>query len=112
MEYGTNGQPSPRVIETASATTSPDNANSGNTAYLIAAAGLVLAIMLSMSLGSCASATMKSLYYLVEDDLNYYVEHQELLDPYDSYDLDDYDNLDDLYEHLIEQDGMGSQARA
>lgn len=68
MEYGIRST-DPQVIETASATTSPDNANSGSRPYLIAVAALVGLILTFMMLGGCVSMTMKSLYYLVEDDI-------------------------------------------
>ena len=44
------------VIESASATTSPDNANSGNGAYIVFALVAVLLLVLVSGLSSCASA--------------------------------------------------------
>ena len=44
------------VIESASATTSPDNANSGNGAYVVFAVVAVLLLVLVSGLSSCASA--------------------------------------------------------
>ena len=55
MEYGTNGQLSPRVIETASATTSPDNVNSGSRAYYIALASVIALIVFSSMMGGCVA---------------------------------------------------------
>jgi hypothetical protein len=68
MEYGMQ-QSNAQVVETASATTSPDNVNSGSRPYLIAAASLIALVLAFMMMGGCAAMTMKSLYYLVEDDI-------------------------------------------
>lgn len=45
----------PQVIETASGTTSPDNANSGAKPLVIAGLGLLLAILVFSYLGVCAA---------------------------------------------------------
>ncbi|WP_417118444.1 hypothetical protein [Olsenella phocaeensis] len=45
----------PQVIETASGTTSPDNANSGAKPLVIAGLGLLLAILVFSYLGGCAA---------------------------------------------------------
>lgn len=52
----------PRPIETASATTSPDNANSGPAAYVIAGVTLAFTMLVGFSVSSCAS-------YVVEEAL-------------------------------------------
>ena len=44
------------VIESASATTSPDNANSGNGAYIVFVIVAALLVVLVTGLSSCASA--------------------------------------------------------
>lgn len=82
------GQPTPpQVIETASATTSPDNVNSGSRAYAIAGIALLVAMALSTFIGGCVSTTFKSLYYLVQDDIET-TDWEYILD--EDYDLDDY----------------------
>lgn len=50
----------PTIIESASATTSPDNANSGYAAYLITALALVGVLFLSMGAWSCGSSLIES----------------------------------------------------
>lgn len=85
MQQEDFGQTTPRVIETASATTSPDNANSGPRAYLITAFGLLAAMFLALSMGSCVAATLKSAYYLVEDDVVDYLTDTGYLDPSGGY---------------------------
>ena len=47
--------PEPRVIETASATTSPDNANSGAKPVLIAVVGVIVLLLLSSAIGSAVT---------------------------------------------------------
>ncbi len=49
------GAAEPHYIETASATTNPDNANSGSKPLLIAGAGFLVLLLLSLALGSCVS---------------------------------------------------------
>lgn len=89
----------PQVIETASATTSPDNVNSGSRAYLVVAAALLLAMALSTAIGGCMSSTFKSLYYFAQDDIAA-TDWEYVLD--EGYDFDDY-----LDEHYT---SVGSQA--
>lgn len=48
------------VIESASATTSPDNANSGNVAYILTAGAILLAIGLCMGLWNCTSSIVEA----------------------------------------------------
>ena len=58
VETNQASEEQPRYIESASATTNPDNANSGAKAYVIAAIGTIfvpvsgLIIILALSLGS------------------------------------------------------------
>ena len=49
------GAQAPRIIETASATTSPDNSNSGGTAYVFAAVGLAVTCLIAISICSFCS---------------------------------------------------------
>ncbi len=102
MYENTQNQP-PRVIETASATTSPDNANSGNSAYLISAVALVVVMFFATSIGGCMSSAFKSFYYLAEDDIveNYwetYNDQQEYFYDYDVMEPRDFDELFGSYE--------------
>lgn len=78
-----------RSVETASATTSPDNSSSGRAAYLIAAAGLLLAIALSMGTVGLFSTLLRSVSYYL-DSSPYYLD-----DGYDyDFDLDLGDGYD------------------
>ncbi len=96
----TFGQGGPaHVIETASATTSPDNTNSGSRAYLIVGIALLVAMALSTAVGGCVASTFKSLYFLAQDDIAA-TDWDSVLD--EGYDLDDY-----FEEHYT---SMGSQA--
>lgn len=77
------GQPG-KTIETASATTSPENSDSGNGAYVLVAVVLLVLLLLSSSVASCTSQ-------LVEGYLPYsdgYPEAQPL-EPDDGYGLGD-----------------------
>ena len=81
----------PQIIETASATTSPDNANSGSRAYIITAVALLVFIILCTSICSCSAAAFKSVYYLMEDDMlatdwEQYLQEDPWMDTY-GYDL-------------------------
>lgn len=51
---------SPAIIESASATTSPDNVNSGYISYVITIMALVGILLLSMGLWSCTSSLVES----------------------------------------------------
>lgn len=48
--------PGPQIVESASATTSPDNSNSGPFAYILVACVAGVLLLLAASLASCASA--------------------------------------------------------
>lgn len=61
--------PASPVIESASATTSPDNRNSGNGTYVITAMVLVVLFLLGSSLTSCAASLVSS---AVRDPGGYY----------------------------------------
>ena len=84
------------VIESASATTSPDNANSGNGAYVVFAVVAVLLLVLVTGLSSCASALSDVAwrnaearswggggYYHLDDD--YYDDWVDILDELGGY---------------------------
>ncbi len=79
------------IIESASATTSPDNKNSGPAAYVIAGVSAVLLILASYGLSSCASSLVG--YALVSD-----MAYSD-----DMYDYDEYYDYDDEY-YLDEND--------
>lgn len=89
--------PSTPVVETASATTSPDNASSGYAAYLIAAAGLAVAMLLAWSLAS----TVLGIVGLALSDYGDYGGPGDI-----NYDLEDLDETDrqQLIEDLIQQE--------
>ncbi len=63
-EYGTPTSndkgivPAQPVIQSASATTSPDNSNSGPMAYVVTAIVLAVLLLLAGSLGSCATSVL------------------------------------------------------
>lgn len=90
-----------RCVETASATTSPDNADSGNAAYLIVAVALVVLVALGIALAGALAAVVGSQMlseYDVSDDAVGYGDEGEGL------------GLEDL-ERLLEgygEDGSGS----
>lgn len=56
-----NNDESPRIIETASATTSPDNSNSGSFAYVLTAVTLGVVLVLSLIGAGCASVVLSSM---------------------------------------------------
>lgn len=78
------------VVESASATTSPDNSNSGPAAYVIFGCGIALIALLTLGLSSCVSAVSK----LVVSDraLDYGNGYELYYDDHDGYD----DQLDDF----------------
>jgi len=87
-----------QTIETASATTSPDNTASGNGAYVLVAAVLLALLLLSSSVASCTGRLAEE-YLLYSDGC----PEERLLVPGDGYDgvpgygLGDGDGLDDGY---------------
>lgn len=98
VETNQANEEQPRYIESASATTNPDNANSGAKAYVIAAIAIVVLIGISIGIGSCAAlvgraAISSSGRGSIDTGLT---SRPKSLDDYD-LDLDDYDfDLDDL----------------
>ncbi|WP_058270273.1 hypothetical protein [Olsenella massiliensis] len=99
----TNANTPGPVIETASATTSPDNANSGSTAYIVAAIVSLLLIGMSVML---AQPVERLVERYVEE---YYVPDVHLWDSYEPDPFDGefeefdvygrYDGRHDTYEH-------------
>ncbi|WP_077598060.1 hypothetical protein [Olsenella urininfantis] len=111
------------VIESASATTSPDNMNSGNSAYVITAVGLGLVLLLCMGVAGCVSnlvtdgvGILEQLWYYDYDGL----DSEMLLDEEDMEDFDLYsspdtkDELEELLERMQErgEEGAGSPSRS
>lgn len=70
-----------QTIETASATTSPDNTASGNGAYVLVATVLLALLLLSSSVASCAGRLAEE-YLLYSDGC----PEERLLVPGDGYD--------------------------
>ncbi|MGN0076683.1 MAG: hypothetical protein ACI38Z_06910 [Parafannyhessea sp.] len=82
--------PEPHVIETASATTSPDNANSGAKPVVIAAVGVIVLLLLSSAIGSFVTGFVG---YVV--DRAYQSEGSGSYYQNDSQDHDQYEDTDD-----------------
>ena len=105
VETNQTSEEQPRYIESASATTNPDNANSGAKAYVIAAIAIVVLIGISIGSGSCAALVGRAAY-ASRGSLGSGLTSRPKsidLDDYDldDLDLDDYDlDLDDYdYDH-------------
>lgn len=79
---------SPRIIETASATTSPDNSNSGSFAYIITAVVLGLALVVSLAGAGCAAVVIAA---AANNPSSH--SHAYPLNGYDTFD-DDYGDMD------------------
>lgn len=90
---GTEWKDAP-VIESASATTSPENSDSGPAAYVIFGIVVALLALLSFSLSSCSSALSAATTVSVTDDWG-------VRDYYD-WDYDDYTEEQDPYHELLE----------
>lgn len=86
----------PAVIETASATTSPDNANSGAKPVVIAAVGVVVLLLLANALGGFVAGVTR---FALMDELGRHADTLELGDPDGAYgdsdDSDAWDTFDD-----------------
>ena len=96
VETNQTSEEQPRYIESASATTNPDNANSGAKAYVIAAIAIVVLIGISIGIGSCAALVGRAVYASRGSLGSGLTSHPKSID-LDDYDLDDYDfDLDDL----------------
>lgn len=98
----------PKVIETASATTSPDNSNSGHFAYIVA--GVTFAVVLLMGLGcaGCASLFLN----VAAQEYSSYGSHGRRIDDfvYDE-DVDDLEELLDQYSQEFGGFDEGSQEK-
>ena len=94
VETNQTSKEQPRYIESASATTNPDNANSGAKAYVIAAIAIVVLIGISIGIGSCAALVGKAAYASRGSLGSGLTSRPKSID-LDDYDLDDLD-LDDL----------------
>jgi hypothetical protein len=86
----------PSYIESASATTNPDNVNSGVKAYVITAVAIVLLLALSVTMSSCMAAmgaiaakAGSSKYRVTGTDTG--TTNTKKYDLDDDYDLDDID---------------------
>lgn len=105
----------PPVIESASATTSPDNARSGPVAYVVTALVVGLLALFTLSLSSCVSAVGQiatTWGYARPDDYGY--DYYDYYDYYDSYpDEDSYSGQDpngyDLYDEYLNELYGGSR---
>lgn len=96
----------PNVIETASATTSPDNANSGPFAYILAGVVSLVVIVASIAMGVGLSAAIA----IAAHDAS----HQSInTTPYTNYDydfnniqnFDDFQDLDELFDYYNNMNG-------
>lgn len=74
--YG-NRPDAPAPIETASATTSPDNANSGSKPVFIALAGLALLIVMAIACGNVISVVLGTMFEGSHDTVMWY-DHDDL----------------------------------
>ena len=96
----------PAVIETASATTSPDNANSGAKPVVIAAVGVVVLLLLANALGGFVAGVTR---FALMDELGRHADTLELGDPDGAYgDSDDSDDSD-AWDTFDDQGGWWSQ---
>jgi len=94
VETNQTSEEQPRYIESASATTNPDNANSGAKAYVIAAIAIVVLIGISIGIGSCAALVGRAAYASRGSLGSGLTSRPKSID-LDDLDLDDLD-LDDL----------------
>jgi hypothetical protein len=104
----------PPVIESASATTSPDNARSGPVAYVVTALVVGLLALFTLNLSSCVSAVGQiatTWGYARPDDYGY--DHYDYYDYYDSYpDEDSYSDDYELYDEYLNELYDGSPERS
>lgn len=94
--------PSQPIIETASATTSPDNAHSGSTAYIIAAVVVGILLLITMSISSCVSNFAQIPFpQTLTNDPQFHDDFMHDFDLNDDYDNNyDYTDDDDFEEFL------------
>lgn len=81
MESTNRSPQAPRVIETPSATTSPDNSKSGSAAYLIAVVSLVVCGLLGTALGSCTKLVGAAVGQAIAEDPGWYEEFEDDVAP-------------------------------
>lgn len=93
------------IVETASATTSPDNARSGNSAYFIA----ILAIAVLGLVGTAISGCVSMVSGFLEEEYYGYgpTAYEQMLDErLDERDYDDFDDyINDYFDNLYDNDG-------
>lgn len=90
QDHKRGSEPNDKPIETASATTSHDNSNSGPFAYVITAVVLVLSIIMSLAASGCISYAIATAAH----------EYSNGRPGTQLPDIDDFDNLEDLDELL------------
>ena len=94
-----------RPIETASATTSPDNSNSGPFAYIVFGITLAVLMLTGFGVSSCSSIIVNEALQSSGNDWGFESQRYE-------YDLDDIDwreyGLDEDLMHLLENEGLPS----
>lgn len=96
-----NNDETPRIIETASATTSPDNSNSGSFAYVLTAITVGAILVLSLIGAGCASIVLST----AANDLSNSSSNSSVSSPFDEwedlYNDEDFDinnmDFDDLF---------------
>lgn len=101
----------PNIVETASATTSPDNSNSGPFAYIITAVVLGLLLIFSLAVGGCSSFLLGTVVQqyangsasYMQQDFNYY-------DDLNNYDNDWQQWMEQYENDLYGNDGQSSDS--
>ena len=101
MDEG-QGRPKTPIIETAAGTTDPDNAKSGNKAYVIALAALVALLIFGTGISGCINFVNDIVGWGV-----YGYENDTYAQPYQQHeDNDGYDDpLEFLYDYMDDTDG-------
>ena len=102
MAQPPNGSgPSEQPIETASAPTSPDNANSGYFAYIITGVAIVLLTVMTLGFTTCTGYLMNEAIDEIGDDWD------EAWRYYRDYDFDrEMYGFDDEFIELLENEGF------
>lgn len=85
-----------RVMETASGTTSPDNAQSGSFAYVIAAVAIVVSILLGTFMKGCMSFMGDIIMSDYEDYGTYAPYDDSTIEGY-PFEVEDFDDFDYLF---------------
>ncbi len=84
----------PNIIETASATTSPDNANSGSFAYILAGVVSFVVLVASIAMG----VGLSTIIALAANDASHQrVDTMSYMDYYDNHNMRDFDELYNNY---------------